>query len=120
MSRPERNPARSGATSRTSAANGESSAIGLRSAAAPCYGGNMVTRALPRSRPGSAFNGVKVFSATMFADRERLGERVTHWLAEHPGFEIVEMKVTQSSDAAFHCLAISVFYLERIRSRVDP
>ena len=27
------------------------------------------------------FDGVKVFSATMFADRERLGEKVTDWIA---------------------------------------
>lgn len=66
------------------------------------------------------FHGVKVFSATMFADRERLGDRVTHWLGEHPEVEIVDLKVTQSSDAAFHCIAISVFYLNRIASRIDP
>ena len=28
-------------------------------------------------RPGVSFNGVKVFSATMFADRDQLGEKVT-------------------------------------------
>ena len=26
------------------------------------------------------FNGVKVFSATMVSERERLGEKVTEWL----------------------------------------
>jgi len=56
------------------------------------------------------FNGVKVFSATMIADRQVLGERVTDWLTAHPTFEIGEMLVTQSSDSAFHCLAITVFY----------
>jgi hypothetical protein len=91
-----------------------------RRSAPPCYDGKMVARALPGSRPRTAFNGVKVFAATMFKDRERLGERVTHWLAEHPELEIVDMKVTQSSDAAFHCITISVFYLETIASRVDP
>jgi hypothetical protein len=48
----------------------------------------------------------------MFANRERLGEVVTQWLSEHPDLEVVDMTVRQSSDAAFHCISISVFYLE--------
>ena len=58
------------------------------------------------------FNGVKVFSATMVADRMVLGEKVTEWLAAHPTYQVEEMLVTQSSDHAFHCIAISVFYLD--------
>lgn len=62
----------------------------------------------------SRFNSVKVFSATMLAHRAALGEQVTAWIettkARHPDFKIVDMVVTQSSDAAFHCLAITVFY----------
>lgn len=58
------------------------------------------------------FNGVKVFSATMVADRHVLGEKVTAWLAAHPTFEISDMLVTQSSDHAFHCIAITVFYTD--------
>ena len=61
------------------------------------------------------FNGVKVFSATMVNDRERLGEKVTDWLNAHPHYEVRDMVVTQSSDEAFHCLAITVFYWERER-----
>lgn len=57
------------------------------------------------------FNGVKVFSATMFADRERLGDRVSEWIASHPSCKLTDMVVTQSSDDAFHCIAITVFYL---------
>jgi hypothetical protein len=72
-----------------------------------------------QSRNGSRklvpFNGVKVFSATMFADRDRLGDRVTEWIANNPGFQVTEMVVTQSSDAAFHCVAITVFYTEQLR-----
>jgi hypothetical protein len=56
------------------------------------------------------FNGVKVFSATMAQERDRLGERLTAWLRENQGYEIIECRVTQSSDSAFHCLAITVFY----------
>jgi hypothetical protein len=67
-----------------------------------------------RAKPATArqFNGVKVFSATMFADRARLGESVTAWLAARPSVEVSQMVVTQSSDAAFHCIAITVFYWE--------
>lgn len=60
------------------------------------------------------FNGVKVFSATLYADRERLGDNVTAWLESHPEIQIRQMVVTQSSDAAYHCVAITVFYWEPI------
>ena len=66
-------------------------------------------------RPGVPFNGVKVFSATMFADRDQLGEKVTRWVADHSNIQVTEMVVTQSSDASFHCLAITVFYREPAR-----
>lgn len=56
------------------------------------------------------FNAVKVFSATRGADRERLGETITSWMRSQPQIEIAEFVVTQSSDASFHCLAITVFY----------
>ncbi len=58
------------------------------------------------------FNGVKVFSATMAQEREQLGEKVTAWIRKHPQNEIVDTIVTQSSDEAFHCIAITVFYNE--------
>jgi hypothetical protein len=58
------------------------------------------------------FNGVKVFSATMINDREQLGDKVTEWLAAHSGCRITEICVTQSSDRAYHCLAMTVFYNE--------
>lgn len=58
------------------------------------------------------FNGVKVFSATMVSEREKLGEKVTEWLQANPRIEVRDMVVTQSSDEAFHCLAITVFFWE--------
>jgi hypothetical protein len=58
----------------------------------------------------NAFSGVKVFSATMAQERDQLGEKITQWLATHPGVEIVDKIVTQSSDEAFHCLAITLFF----------
>lgn len=61
-------------------------------------------------RPGVRFNAVKVFSATMFADRDQLGEKVTRWVADNSDVQVTEMVVTQSSDASFHCIAITVFY----------
>lgn len=69
-----------------------------------CYGGAVVP-----------FNGVKIFSATMFADRGQLGEKVTDWIASSPQRKLTDIVVTQSSDAAFHCITISVFYQETIR-----
>ncbi|HUS31278.1 MAG TPA: hypothetical protein VMZ53_22360 [Kofleriaceae bacterium] len=64
-------------------------------------------------RPRVPFNGVKVFSATMFNDRQVLGEKVTQWIAENPLNELTEIMVTQSSDASFHCIALTVFYRAR-------
>ncbi len=61
------------------------------------------------------FNGVKVFSATMVADRDQLGEKVSAWLGSHPQYKVTDMVVTQSSDEAFHCIAITVFYFEDTR-----
>lgn len=69
------------------------------------------------ARREQRFNGVKVFSATMFADRDRLGDRVTDWIAANSHLKVTEMIVTQSSDAAFHCVAITVFYAEQLRPR---
>ena len=66
-------------------------------------------------REDKPFNGVKIFSTTMVADRERLGEKVTAWIQSHPQFEICEVVITQSSDEAFHCIAITVFYWEDLR-----
>jgi hypothetical protein len=36
-----------------------------------------------RPEAGSRFNGAQVFSAAV-ADRARLGEKVTEWIAAHP------------------------------------
>ena len=54
--------------------------------------------------------GVKVFSATKARDRELLGETITDWIRTHPEYEIFDNVVTQSSDAEFHCLAITLLY----------
>ncbi len=75
-------------------------------------GGKNVGRAV--FRRDVQFNGVKVFSATLFADRDRLGEKVTAWIAEHPAAKVVEIDVTQSSDASFHCIALTLFYWESL------
>ena len=63
------------------------------------------------------FNGVKVFSATMVADRDQLGEKVTGLdAANNPQLKVTDIVVTQSSDEAFHCIAITVFYWEDAQS----
>ena len=61
------------------------------------------------SRP-LIFNGVKVFSATQYRQRNALGETVERWLKEHPSIRVADFVVTQSSDDSFHCISISVFY----------
>ena len=62
----------------------------------------------------TTFNGVRIFSATMMAERDRLGDKITDWLQDNPKIEPREFVVTQSSDEAFHCLAITVFYWEHL------
>ena len=44
--------------------------------------------------------------------RDRLGEKVSDWLAANPSKPVTSMVVTQSSDSSFHCIAITVFYHE--------
>jgi len=61
-------------------------------------------------RVPSFFNGVKVFSTTLARDRDALSDRITKWIRENPGLEIVDQVVTQSSDKEFHCLSILLFY----------
>jgi hypothetical protein len=61
-----------------------------------------------------SFNSVKVFSATTATDREHLGERVSEWLLEHKGCTVVDQVVTQSSDDAYHCVTVTLFYNEPV------
>lgn len=63
----------------------------------------------PRPR---AFDGVKVFSATLIAVRAQLGEQVTEWIRANKHCELTDIVVTQSSDSSFHCVAISIFFRE--------
>lgn len=69
----------------------------------------------------SAFSGVKVFCATMVAQRTALGDVVTRWLEDarksRPGFQVVDIEVRQSSDEAFHCITIVVFFNEDLGSK---
>lgn len=55
-------------------------------------------------------NGIKVFSATKTKDRETLGDRVSEWLASHPGLPIQKKIVVQSSDKDFHCMSIVIIF----------
>lgn len=63
----------------------------------------------------NGYTGVKVFSATLARDRDNMGDHITKWIRENPGFEIVNTVVTQSSDKEFHCLSITVFFKEKAR-----
>jgi hypothetical protein len=64
----------------------------------------------------NTFNGVKTFSATMAKARDALGDQVTAWLASAPNREVVDTVITQSSDEAFHCLAITIFYRDPVQA----
>lgn len=66
------------------------------------------------------FNGVKIFSATMAPEREALGDKITEWLRQNPHCKIVDTIVTQSSDEAFHCLAITIFYWDERAAKAAP
>lgn len=52
---------------------------------------------------------VKVFSATMARERERLGETVTEWLTKNPEVAVDEIRTMQSSDQSFHCCTFVIF-----------
>ena len=64
----------------------------------------------------SAFNGIHVIAATMFQQRQTLGEQVTEWLENaaktRPGFQLVDIVVRQSSDEEYHCISIIIFFNE--------
>lgn len=62
------------------------------------------------------FTGAKVFSATKAKEREELGDEVTRWIRRHPHLEVVDTVVTQSSDREFHCLTITIFYVDEDRA----
>jgi len=61
----------------------------------------------------AGYTGLKVFCATRAQDRERLGETVTAWLEAHPEIEVTDTVVNQSSDEAFHCISVVVFWRVR-------
>jgi hypothetical protein len=35
---------------------------------------------------------------------------VTAWISSHPQAKLTDIVITQSSDEAFHCIAITVFF----------
>lgn len=67
----------------------------------------------------STFNGVKIFCATLVHSRSQIGDLVTLWLEDarktRPGFQIADILIRQSSDRAYHCLTILVFFREDLR-----
>jgi hypothetical protein len=57
------------------------------------------------------YQAIKVFTATKAKERETLSESVNAWLSKNQDLiEIVNTEVRQSSDEAFHCLTIVIFY----------
>lgn len=79
----------------------------------------------------SVFTGVKVFCATMIAQRLALSDQVTAWLTDarrkRPSFQLVDIEIHQSSDRAFHCISVVIFFREaptvpatKGRTSLDP
>jgi hypothetical protein len=54
--------------------------------------------------------GVKVFTATKAKEREEIGTKITQWLSDNPGVEILKKTATQSSDTEYHCVTVTVVY----------
>ena len=46
----------------------------------------------------------------MIRERQELDRVVNGWLRHHPGVTILDYRVTQSSDDAFHCITIILFF----------
>ena len=60
------------------------------------------------------FDGIKVFAATKQKEREELGDTATRWLNErHDQIEIVDKAVRQSSDNEYHCISLTLFYINK-------
>jgi hypothetical protein len=62
------------------------------------------------------FTGCKVFTGTTAGARETLGDKFTAWLKQRPEVIVVETRVLQSSDNAYHALTICVFYNTKEKS----
>ena len=56
------------------------------------------------------FDGVQIWTATMAREREGMGAQITRWMRDNPDKEIVDYTITQSSDAAYHCVVVTFFY----------
>ena len=61
------------------------------------------------------FTGLKIFSATKAREREEISDRITDWIDANRNLEIVGQEVKQSSDNAFHCLTVVLFYKHKPR-----
>lgn len=74
----------------------------------------MTAKTAKLAKPSSrAFDGVKVFSCTMYAQRMEFDGRVNAWIEAHPDIRIVDMTIVQSSDVAFHCISVVIFWRNR-------
>lgn len=59
------------------------------------------------------FDGMMIFSASKHEERNRLGEIVTEWRRQNESLVVTDTRITQSSDNAFHCVTIAVFYCNK-------
>jgi hypothetical protein len=59
------------------------------------------------------YDGLEIFSATLASEREKIGDRVTRFLIEHPDLVPVKTEIRQSSDSSHHCLTVLLFWKRR-------
>lgn len=56
------------------------------------------------------FDGMVIFSETKHTDRHNMSEEVTAWRQRNASATITDIRTMQSSDNAFHCVTVIIFY----------
>lgn len=69
---------------------------------------------MSNTNPIKGYQAIKIFTCTMAKERNELDEGVNRWLVDmskkQKTFEVVDTIITQSSDNAFHCFTVTIFY----------
>lgn len=66
------------------------------------------------------YDGIELFSATKFQDRDNLGKKVSGWIQTNPSLKVVATVITQSSDEQFHCVCITLFFKGKVTVPYRP
>jgi len=63
----------------------------------------------PRCQP---FDGVEIWSMTKPTERQQLGRHITSWLCANKHCSVVDVQISQSSDNAYHCVTVFLFWVK--------